>query len=112
LDASADKWEDPAFAPVRERYWAHFAATGGDEGIVMGRVLAYAMGEAYLSERPEILPAVRADPHIRGMVMAGAVARVGAGEAGDPFGPRIVSFQLRPPRTPEGSPRGLRCVGP
>ena len=79
LDASVAEWEDPAFAPVLEGYRARFAATGSEEGIVMATVLAYTMEEAYLSQRPEILAAFRADPHIRRLVMEGAEARGGAG---------------------------------
>jgi len=73
LDASPERWDDPAFAPVLTEFKHRFAATDTEEGRVMETVLAYAMDQAYTSGRREMLAEFRNDGEVRRLIDRGVL---------------------------------------
>ena len=61
----AERWDDPAFAPVLRDFRRRFAETNTEEGAVMGTVLAYVMDQAYTSRRRLLLDEYRNSGKVR-----------------------------------------------
>ena len=71
LDAGAERWDDPAFAPVLETFRRRFRETNTEEGVVMETVLAYAMDQAYTSSRRILLSEFRRSEQVRRLLNRG-----------------------------------------
>ena len=71
LEAGAERWDDPAFAPVLAEFRRRFGATGTEEGMVMATVLAYAMDQAYTSSRRALLFDFRSSEDVRRLTASG-----------------------------------------
>jgi hypothetical protein len=71
LDAGAEQWDDPAFAPVLADFRRRFSNTNTEEGTVMATVLAYVMDQAYTSSRRTLLSDFRRDPQVRRLIERG-----------------------------------------
>lgn len=65
MEYPLERWENPGFEPILRDFEARFAATGTEEGKIMGTMLAYHIAESYRSERSGILAEFRADPAIQ-----------------------------------------------
>jgi hypothetical protein len=68
LDPGAERWDDPAFAPVLTDFKRRFRETNTEEGLVMETVLAYAMDQAYTSSRRTLLAEYRNSGTIRSLI--------------------------------------------
>ena len=86
LDAGAERWDDPAFAPVLSEFTRRFQATNTEEGAVMGTVLIYAMDQAYTSSRRTLLAEFRSNQQVRQLIDRG-VLTLDAGRASQAFRP-------------------------
>jgi hypothetical protein len=75
LDGGAERWDDPAFAPVLSDFKRRFKETKSEEGSVMETVLAYAMDQAYASPRRTLLAEYRTSEKVRSLVERGALER-------------------------------------
>src|SRR4029453_15419574 len=75
LDSGAERWDDPAFAPVLADFKRRFRETNTEEGSVMETVLAYAMDQAYTSSRRALLAEYRNSGKIRSLIDRGMVER-------------------------------------
>ena len=75
LDGGAERWDDPAFAPVLGDFKRRFKETNTEEGFVMETVLAYAMDQAYASPRRTLLAEYRTSEKVRSLVERGALER-------------------------------------
>jgi hypothetical protein len=75
LEPGAERWDDPAFAPVLADFRRRFRATGTEEGLVMETVLAYAMDQAYTSSRRTLLTEFRNNRKIRSLIEHGMLER-------------------------------------
>ena len=73
LDPGAERWDDPAFAPVLTDFKRRFRDTNTEEGLVMETVLAYAMDQAYASSRRRLLDEYRNSGEIRSLIERGAL---------------------------------------
>ena len=73
LDAGAEQWDDPAFAPVLKDFRRRFRDTNTEEGLVMDTVLAYAMDQAYTSTRRALVAEFRHSERVRQLVERGVV---------------------------------------
>ena len=73
LDAGAEQWDDPAFAPVLKNFKRRFRETNTEEGVVMETVLAYAMDQAYASPRRTLLSDYRKSEIVRLLVERGVL---------------------------------------
>ena len=73
LPPGAERWDDPAFAPVLRDFKRRFEATNTEEGQVMGTVLAYAMDQAYTSSRRTLVTEYRKSEKIRALIERGVV---------------------------------------
>jgi hypothetical protein len=71
LDAGAEQWDDPAFAPVLREFQRRFRETSTEEGMVMHTVLAYAMDQAYTSSRRALLSEFRNSDEVRDLIIRG-----------------------------------------
>jgi hypothetical protein len=71
LDAGAEQWDDPAFAPVLADFRRRFRKTNTEEGAVMDTVLAYVMDQAYTSGRRELLFEFRRDEQVQRLIDRG-----------------------------------------
>jgi hypothetical protein len=71
LDAGAEHWDDPAFAPVLADFRRRFRNTNSDEGTVMETVLAYVMDQAYTSGRRTLLSEFRRDEKVQQLIERG-----------------------------------------
>src|SRR5262245_6640332 len=71
LDAGADQWDDPAFAPVLADFRRRFRNTNTEEGTVMATVLAYVMDQAYTSSRRTLLSDFRRDEKVQRLIERG-----------------------------------------
>jgi transglycosylase-like protein with SLT domain len=71
LDAGAEQWDDPAFAPVLADFRRRFRSTNTEEGAVMGTVLAYVMDQAYTSGRRTLLSDFRRDDKVQRLIERG-----------------------------------------
>ncbi len=72
LDAGAEQWDDPAFAPVLADFRRRFRNTNTEEGMVMDTVLAYVMDQAYTSSRRTLLSEFRRNDQVRRLIERGA----------------------------------------
>jgi hypothetical protein len=75
LDSGAERWDDPAFAPVLRDFKRRFRDTNTEEGLVMETVLAYAMDQAYTSPRRALLAEYRSSGKIRSLIDRGMLER-------------------------------------
>jgi hypothetical protein len=73
LDAGAERWDDPAFAPVLTDFKHRFRETNTEEGAVMDTVLTYAMDQAYTSSRRALLAEFRSHGHVRRLIERGVL---------------------------------------
>jgi len=73
LDASPERWDDPAFAPVLAEFKRRFSETNTEEGRVMETVLAYTMDQAYTSGRRTMLAEFRNDEEVRRLIERGVL---------------------------------------
>jgi transglycosylase-like protein with SLT domain len=71
LDAGAEQWDDPAFAPVLADFRRRFRNTNTEEGAVMDTVLAYVMDQAYTSGRRTLLSDFRRDDKVQRLIERG-----------------------------------------
>ena len=71
LDAGAEQWDDPAFAPVLADFRRRFRNTNTEEGMVMDTVLAYVMDQAYTSTRRTLLSDFRRDEKVQRLIERG-----------------------------------------
>jgi len=71
LDAGAEQWDDPAFAPVLADFRRRFRNTNTEEGAVMDTVLAYVMDQAYTSSRRTLLADFRRDDKVQRLIERG-----------------------------------------
>jgi hypothetical protein len=71
LDAGAEQWDDPAFAPVLADFRRRFRNTNTEEGAVMDTVLAYVMDQAYTSSRRTLLSDFRRDDKVQRLIERG-----------------------------------------
>jgi hypothetical protein len=71
LDAGAEQWDDPAFAPVLADFRRRFRNTKTEEGAVMDTVLAYVMDQAYTSGRRTLLSEFRRDDKVQRLIERG-----------------------------------------
>ena len=87
LDPGAERWDDPAFAPVLAEFKRRFRETNTEEGIVMETMLAYVMDQAYTSSRRTLLAEYRNSGTVhslieRGMLELDAIRRAGVARGG------------------------------
>jgi len=87
LEPGAERWDNPAFAPVLSDFRRRFRDTHSEEGMVMDTVLAYAMDQAYTSSRRSLLTDYRNSEAIRslidrGMLELDAIRRAGIVHSG------------------------------
>ena len=73
LDSGAERWDDPAFAPVLKDFQRRFRETNTEEGAVMETVLAYAMDQAYTSPRRTLLSDYRNSEKVRSLIERGVL---------------------------------------
>ena len=73
LDAGAERWDDPAFAPVLTAFRRRFRETNTEEGAVMETVLIYAMDQAYTSSRRTLLSEFRSNEQVRRLLDRGVL---------------------------------------
>jgi len=71
LEPGAERWDDPAFAPVLSEFRRRFKATNTEEGVVMETALAYAMDQAYASTRRTLLAEYRSSVKVRSLIERG-----------------------------------------
>ena len=75
LDSGAERWDDPAFAPVLMDFRRRFRETNTEDGLVMETVLAYTMDQAYTSSRRALLAEYRNSGKIRSLIDRGMLER-------------------------------------
>lgn len=75
INAPLESWEDPAFASVLRDFQRRFAATGSEEGRIMGTMIAYLIEESFQSGRTRILSTFRSDPEILQLFDEGVAER-------------------------------------
>jgi hypothetical protein len=73
LESGAERWDNPAFAPVLREFKRRFEETNTEEGQVMGTVLAYAMDQAYTSTRRTLLAEYRNNGKVRSLIERGVL---------------------------------------
>jgi hypothetical protein len=73
LEAGAERWDDPAFAPVLADFKRRFRETNTEEGVVMETVLEYAMDQAYTSPRRALLSEFRSSGQVRRLIERGVL---------------------------------------
>ena len=71
LDPGAERWDNPAFASVLNDFKRRFRETNTEEGAVMETVLAYAMDQAYTSNRRTLLAEYRNSGTVRWLIDRG-----------------------------------------
>ena len=71
LEPGAERWDDPAFAPVLADFKRRFRDTNTEEGLVMETVLAYTMDQAYTSSRRSLLADYRNSEQVRSLIASG-----------------------------------------
>ena len=92
LEPGAERWDDPAFAPVLADFRRRFRDTNTEEGLVMETVLAYAMDQAYTSSRRKLLAEYRHNDKIRSLIANGVLELAAMRQAAElrPASPRIL----------------------
>ena len=73
LEAGAERWDDPAFAPVLAGFKRRFSETNTEEGVVMATVLAYAMDQSYTSSRRTLISEFRNSEQVRRLIQRGVL---------------------------------------
>jgi hypothetical protein len=73
LEAGAERWDDPAFAPILTDFKRRFRETNTEEGAVMETVLTYAMDQAYTSSRRTLLVEFRSSEEVRRLIDRGVL---------------------------------------
>jgi hypothetical protein len=73
LEPGAERWDDPAFAPVLADFRRRFEETNSEEGTVMGTVLVYSMDQAYTSPRRALLAEFRNSETVRALIERGVL---------------------------------------
>jgi hypothetical protein len=73
LDAGAERWDHPDFAPVLADFRRRFKETNTEEGVVMETVLAYVMDQAYTSSRRALLSEFRSSAQVRRLIERGVL---------------------------------------
>ena len=73
LDPGAERWDNPAFAPVLTEFKRRFRETNTEEGVVMDTVLTYAMDQAYTSARRALVAEFRNDGQVRHLIDRGVL---------------------------------------
>ena len=71
LEPGAERWDDPAFAPVLADFRRRFRDTNTEEGSVMDTMLAYVMDQAYTSSRRTLLADYRNSGTVRSLIELG-----------------------------------------
>lgn len=87
LASGAERWDDPAFAPVLTEFKRRFRDTNTEEGMVMETMLEYVMDQAYTSSRRTLVAEYRNSATIRSLIERGvleldAIQRAGVVRAG------------------------------
>jgi hypothetical protein len=77
LEPSAERWDDPSFAPVLADFRRRFQETNTEEGTVMDTVLVYSMDQAYTSPRRALLAEFRNSENVRVLIERGVLERDG-----------------------------------
>jgi hypothetical protein len=75
LDASVDRWEDPAFVPVLREFQTRFRDSRSEEGTVMATVLAYVIADLHTSGRTGILAEFRTNEEMGSLLQQGMSER-------------------------------------
>ena len=75
IDATAEQWDNPSFAPVLSGFQRRFRATNTEEGEIMATVLAYVMSDAFSSKRGEILAEFRGSDDVQRLFERGIQER-------------------------------------
>jgi hypothetical protein len=73
LEPGAERWDDPAFAPVLAEFKRRFRETRTEEGLVMETVLSYAMDQAYTSSRRALLFEFRGSERVQQLTERGVL---------------------------------------
>ena len=73
LDAGAERWDNPSFAPVLAEFKRRFRETNTEEGLVMETVLSYAMDQAYTSSRRALLFEFRGSERVQQLTERGVL---------------------------------------
>ena len=73
LEPGAERWDDPAFAPVLANFKRRFRETQTEEGLVMETVLSYAMDQAYTSSRRALLFEFRGSERVQQLTERGVL---------------------------------------
>lgn len=73
LEPGAERWDNPAFAPVLAEFKRRFRETKTEEGLVMETVLAYAMDQAYASPRRALLFEFRGSDRVQQLTERGVL---------------------------------------
>jgi hypothetical protein len=81
VEAGVQRWHEPGFETVLQDHRRRFEATGTEEGIVMGAVLAYVIGDLRTSRRAAILDDFRSSGQILDLFRQG-VAELAAALSG------------------------------
>jgi hypothetical protein len=89
LEPGAERWDDPAFAPVLADFKRRFKETNTEEGVVMETMLAYVMDQAYTSSRRTLLAEYRNNETVHSLIERGrleleTIRRAGVVGAGGP----------------------------
>jgi hypothetical protein len=84
LEPGAERWDDPAFAPILAEFRRRFSETGTEEGTVMATVLAYAMDQAYTSGRRTILTEFRRNEEVSRLITRGVTELQALSAQGSP----------------------------
>jgi hypothetical protein len=71
LEPGAERWDDPAFAPVLAEFKRRFKETNTEEGVVMETMLAYVMDQAYTSSRRTLLAEYRNSETVHSLIERG-----------------------------------------
>lgn len=77
LEPGVERWHDPSFARVLQRYRERFTETGTEEGTVMATMLAYLISDLQTSRRGAILEEFRTSDRILELF------KLGVGEIAD-----------------------------
>ena len=64
LQAGVEQWHEASFEPILTGFQSRFEATDTEEGIVMGAMLAYVIGDLRNSRRAAILDEFRTSGRI------------------------------------------------